>query len=124
MIKTIAIIDDEAEMEYLYELMLEELLAKELVELKYFSDAREFLKWIPENNPHIILSDISMPYVSGPELGHRIRELSLSAPIYFVSGHEEREYQNSLKQIQHCRYLSKPINTDHFVNLIKTDLGL
>lgn len=124
MIRTIAIVDDEAEMEFLYELMLEEFVARELVELKYFSDAREFLHWIAENSPHLILSDISMPYVSGFELGRRIRGLLCSAPIYFVSGHEEMEYQDSLREITDCRYLSKPLNTEHFLHLIKTDLGL
>lgn len=124
MIKTIAIIDDEAEMEFVYKLIFEELLAKELVQLKYFSDARDFLKWIPDHVPHLVLTDISMPYVSGPELGHRIRGLSHTAPIYFVSGYEESDYQKSMEEIAHCRYLSKPLNTDHFVNLVKTDLGL
>ncbi len=122
--KLIAIIDDEQEMEYIYALMLEDIIKTEQVEMKFFSDARLFELWLRFNHPDLILSDISMPYLSGPELGHRIRETGKTIPTYFISGHEERDFKDTMNELGVCRYLSKPINSDKFLSFIKSDLGL
>lgn len=124
MSKLIAIIDDELEMEYIYALMLEEVINSKQVQIKFFSDARMFELWLRFNHPDLILSDISMPYLTGPELGHRIRETGKNIPTYFISGHEEADFKDTMNELGVCRYLSKPINTDNFINFIKTDLGL
>lgn len=124
MSKIIAIIDDELEMEYIYALMLEEAIQEKLLELKFFSDARVFFEWLIDNKPDLILSDISMPYISGLELGRRIRQSGRNIPIYYVSGHEEYDFQEVIAELGSCHYLSKPLNCKHFISLIKTDLGL
>lgn len=124
MSKLIAIIDDELEMEFIYNLMLEEVIQSRQVEIKFFSDARMFELWLRFNQPDLILSDISMPHLSGPELGHRIRETGKSILTYFISGHEEQDFQESMKDLGVSRYLPKPINSVNFLRYIKTDLGL
>ena len=122
--KLIAIIDDEIEMEFLYTLILEDLIKEYGIKIKFFSDSRIFEQWLRFNIPDLILTDINMPYLSGPELGHRIRETGKSILTYFVSGHEEDKFRDSMKELGVCRYLSKPINTPTFLQYLKTDLGL
>lgn len=124
MSKLIAIVDDEVEMEFLYTLLLEDLINDYGVKIKFFSDSRMFSLWLRFNMPDLILTDISMPYLSGPELGHRIRETGQSILTYFVSGHDEEDYRESMKELGVCRYLAKPINTPAFLQYLKTDLGL
>lgn len=124
MSKLVAIIDDEVEMEFIYELMLEDLIQSEQISMKFFSDAREFVGWFQANPPDLILCDISMPHLNGTELGHRIRKAGLNIPTYFVSGHDERDYADSLKQLGVCRFLPKPININNFLHFLKTDLAL
>lgn len=124
MSKLIAIIDDDLEMEVLYNLLLEDLIISEEAEIRFFSDSRLFELWLRYNEPDLIVSDISMPYISGLELGHRIRQSGHMMPTYFVSGHEEKEFADKLKEIGRCRYLSKPFDTTLLINFMKTDLGL
>ena len=124
MAKLIAIIDDEVEMEFIYMLMLEEIIETNQVKMKFFSDTRYFESWLQYSLPDLILTDISMPHLTGLELGHRIREMGRIIPTYFVSGHEETEYAESIEKFGMCRYIAKPINTIHFLEFIKTDLGL
>lgn len=124
MTKLIAIVDDEVEMEFIYTLMLEEIIQSNQVQMKFFSDTRYFESWLQYNMPDLILSDISMPHLTGLELGHRIREMGRKIPTYFVSGHEEKEFADSIEKLGMCRYFAKPINTAHFLEFIKTDLGL
>jgi len=66
----------------------------------------------------------SMPHLSGPELGHCIREMGLNVPTYFVSGHSECEYAEQIKEIGGCRYFTKPLNTALFLQTLRTDLGI
>jgi FixJ family two-component response regulator len=65
-----------------------------------------------------------MPHILGPELGHCIRAMELTIPIYFVSGHLENEYAEQLKKIGNCRDFTKSINTSDFLQSLKTDLGM
>lgn len=122
--KTIAIIDDEIEMEFIYSLMLEEIQDEHKIQLKFFSDARRFESWLEFNRPDLILSDINMPYLSGIELGHRIRKAGHITPTYFISGDCEEIYHKSLKDVGPCRYLTKPIDFKKMKSFIKADLAL
>ncbi len=91
MSKLIAIIDDEPEMEFLYEFIFERAIQRKQVKLKFFQDSRKFGDWFSINRPDLILSDINMPHISGPELSRSIRLSGRSVPIYFISGHLEQE---------------------------------
>jgi two-component SAPR family response regulator len=124
MSKLVAIIDDEVEMEIIYRLMLDELIQDQRIDLVFFSDARLFLNWLTEHVPDLIVSDISMPYISGVELGHRIRETLPLTPTYFISGHEEKDYSRSIQELKPCRFLTKPVNPENLVHTINSDLHL
>ncbi len=124
MSKLVAIIDDEAEMEVIYRLMLKELIQDQKIDLVFFSDARLFLHWILDHRPDLIVSDISMPHLNGVELGHRIRQTLPTIPTYFISGHEEKDYASWMKELKPCRFLTKPVNPENLVHTINSDLHL
>ena len=122
--KVVAVIDDELEMEDLYELILEKQIKRGLIDLKFFSDSREFLGWFKGNKPDLILSDINMPHLDGPEVMKLVRKTGSGIPTYFVSGYAESEYARTMKELGVYRFISKPMNFSHVESLIEYDLGI
>lgn len=122
--KVIAIIDDEKEMEYLYTVMLQNQIKKGLIAIKFFSDSRHFLDWYKENKPDMILSDINMPHLDGPQIMKIMGKSVRSIPTYFVSGTNEFEHTEVMKELGVYRFISKPMNFNHVQGLIELDLGI
>lgn len=124
MTKLIAVVDDEIEMEYIYSLLLEKQIKRGLIKIKFFSDSRFFVDWLKTNDPDLILTDINMPYLDGPGLMEMVRRAGRSIPTYFVSGHDETDYRNIMKELGVYRFLSKPLNFNNVCGLIELDLGI
>lgn len=124
MTKLLAIIDDELEMEYLYRLVLEKQIKRGLIRLQFFSDSREFALWFENHKPDLILTDINMPHLDGPNIMQMVKESGRSIPTYFVSGYEEKEFQSIMRELGVYRFLSKPLNFNHVLSLIELDLGI
>lgn len=124
MTKVIAVIDDEVEMEYLYLLMLENQIKKGLIELKFFSDSRKFLDWYQHHRPDMILSDINMPHLDGPQVFKLIGHTGRRIPTYFVSGDEQEEYTKTMRELGVYRFISKPMDFNQVQGLIELDLGI
>lgn len=111
-------------MEFFYSLVLEKALKSEALRLKFFQDSRDFFDWFVVNEPDLILSDINMPFISGPELCRAVKLTGRNVPIYLISGSDENEFQEILSEIAECRFLTKPLNTAHFQNFVDLDLNL
>lgn len=124
MTKVIAIIDDEKEMEHLFSLMLQKQIRKGLVAIKFFSDSRNFLDWYKDHRPDMILTDINMPHLNGPQIMKVVGKSIRSIPTYFVSGDSESEYTKTMRELGVYRFISKPMNFNHVQGLIELDLGI
>src|SRR5665647_1516132 len=122
MSKLIAVIDDEPEMEYIYNLMFESAVRAGMVTIKFFVDSWEFLQWYKRNEPDLIMTDLNMPNLSGLELTRALRKMGCAVPIYFVSGYEEKDYAEAMRKLGVCRFLSKPLNSPQVLGLIELDL--
>lgn len=122
--KLVAVVDDEVEMEYIYSLMLEKPIKKGLIELRFFSDSRSFVNWLEHNRPDMILTDINMPHLDGPDVMELVKKTGRSIPTYFVSGYDEIEYRKIMRELGVYRFLSKPLNFNNVLGLIELDLGI
>ena len=122
--KLVAVVDDEVEMEYIYSIMLDKPIKKGLVELKFFSDSRSFVTWLEHNQPDLILTDINMPYLDGPNVMELVKKTGRRIPTYFVSGYDEYEYKKIMRELGVYRFLSKPLNFNNVLGLIELDLGI
>lgn len=125
MIKTVAIVDDEEEMEDIYSLILAPLLERGIIRMKFFSDARDFLEWFDHNPvPELLLCDINMPYLDGPELCRLLRKSGQSIQISFVSGHSAEDFQEQMSSLGISRFISKPLSSAEVVAVCENELGL
>lgn len=124
MLKTIAVIDDEVEMGDLYSMIFERQILKGLVKVEFFSDSRDFVEWYKTNTPDLILSDIDMPHLNGPQVMKLIQQSEQRIPAYFVSGHHPSEYTHVMRELGVYRFISKPMNFNLVQGLIELDLGI
>lgn len=127
--KTIAIIDDEPEMEDLYLLILDSLIERDEVRVHFFHDGFSFLTWMRKNRPDLLLCDINLPGMEGSELVQEIRRLESgsltpSIQISFVSGHHPENYASVMSDQRITRFITKPLSAKETLHLIEKDLGL
>lgn len=122
--KLVVIVDDELEMEFIYNLMLENQIKQGLIQLKFFSDSRHFIEWLKLNSPDLILTDINMPFMDGPKVMELIKESGRNIPTYFVSGHDESDFKKIMLELGVYRFLSKPLDINNLQDLIELDLGI
>jgi two-component system response regulator YesN len=119
--KIIAILDDEPEMEEIYSLLLDEEIFKKKINFNFFSDARIFARWIEENKPDIVMTDINMPYFTGHDVIRIVKSKCPFTKTFIVSGDDEFEHTQMMSELGVNTYFSKPIDLQAFqgsLNLI------
>ena len=89
---------------------------RELLEDNYqcqeASTAEEALTRLQAQVFDVVLTDISMPGLSGGELLARVRELYPETPVIIMSGLSDQEQANSLKSGGAFDYLLKPFRLE------------
>lgn len=73
-------------------------------------DGLELLEKIKEKKPDIVITDISMPELSGLELIEQIRKENLECKFIIISGYRQFEYAHKALKNNVDDYLLKPIN--------------
>jgi CheY-like chemotaxis protein len=61
--------------------------------------------------PDLLVTDVVMPHLSGPQLADRVRELYPSVPILFVSGYSNEVLSPRHLHAQDVAFLAKPFTT-------------
>lgn len=74
------------------------------------SDGNEALQMVKEHHPHIIISDIKMPYVNGLEMMKEVKKICPDCSIIFISGHDEFSYVQKALTLGALDYILKPID--------------
>lgn len=72
-----------------------------------------------QNNPDLILMDISLPIIDGYEATRRIRTTMTSTPILGLSAHAMSGDEEKAKEAGCNDYLTKPINTKLLIEKVK-----
>src|ERR1700686_3422080 len=95
------------------------LIAEELVERGYevslAGDGREGLAAILKDMPDLVLSDISMPVMSGFEILERLTALAprfRNMPFVFLTALTDRDNELKGRQLGADDYVTKPIDFD------------
>ena len=71
----------------------------------------------------LILTDLSMPSMSGLELARRLRKTHPNAPIILVTGWEAGIPESELRQAGISEVLYKPFRIEQLTNLVKASMA-
>jgi len=86
-------------------------------------DGAQAVEMAVQQNPDLILMDISLPIMDGYEATRRIRETHKSMPIIGLSAHAMSGHEQSAREAGCNDYLTKPLNDDLLLDTLKKYLG-
>lgn len=69
----------------------------------------------------LILADVGLPDIRGPELGKTLRDLEPSARILFMSGHSPEDLAD-VARLANAHFLPKPFDPDQLLRSVETVL--
>jgi DNA-binding NtrC family response regulator len=87
--------------------------------IKQFSDSREALPFLSENQVLLILLDLNMPHISGIELLKEINELYPDIPVIVITADNKVELAVECIKTGAFDYLVKPVQTSRLLSVIK-----
>lgn len=113
-IRVLIVEDDPASMNY-----LEIILNKEGLEYRTAADGQQGLEIFKSYQPHIVLSDINMPNMSGIELLSAIKKIQPQTIIIMLTAFNSEEYVIESMRYGANNYLKKPILRENIVGLLR-----
>ncbi len=103
----ILVVDDDAAIrDTLYELLSEEHLCH------VAETAERALSWLAKDVYDVVLTDISMPGLSGIELLSHVRQNRPHTPVIIISGIQDQEHAKGLIALGAFHYLLKPFRLE------------
>ena len=113
--KPIWIVDDDQSIRF----VLEKALAREELAVRSFTNTRDVLKALDDDEPQVLVSDIRMPGGSGFELLSKIRERLPALPVIIMTAYSDLDSAVSAFQGGAFEYLPKPFDVPKAVELIR-----
>ena len=115
LIKKIMLVDDEVD----YRKATAELLSLEGYDVEQASDGDEALEKLQKNRFDLILSDISMPKLSGHDLVKKVKLMHKNTKIILISGFNEKLNQETMESLKVDGWLAKPCLFEDISEAIK-----
>ena len=113
--KPIWIVDDDQSIRF----VLEKALAREQFAVRSFTNARDVLSALDDDEPQVLVSDIRMPGGSGIELLAKVRERAPTLPVIIMTAYSDLDSAVSAFQGGAFEYLPKPFDVPKAVELIR-----
>lgn len=88
-------------------------------QLETAESAEEALDYIREHPVDIVLTDVSMPDMTGLEMVAQMKEISPETSVIIMSGFQEFEYAKKAISLGALDYLVKPINKKELAQLLE-----
>ena len=120
MAKRILVVDDESSITELVEM----LLSGEGYEVSTASNGSQGLEKVDSFDPHLVITDISMPDMEGIEFISRLRKRSVSVPIIAMSGNAVgMNFLKATKLFGATETILKPFNTTDLLAAVSRSVG-
>lgn len=82
------------------------------------SNGEQVLELLEEERPDLALLDINMPKMDGIHLTERMREISPSTYVVFITGYSEFEYARKAVELGVSEYLLKPFSKEELSRVV------
>lgn len=83
------------------------------------SNGREALELAEKIQPHVVMTDIKMPFMSGLELGQKLAMQMPLTKLVLFSGFDDFEYAKQAIQINASEYILKPVDSKEVTILLQ-----
>ncbi len=113
--KPIWIVDDDQSIRF----VLEKALAREELAVRSFTNPRDVLAAMEDDEPQVLVSDIRMPGGSGIELLGKVKERYPGLPVIIMTAYSDLDSAVSAFQGGAFEYLPKPFDVPKAVELIR-----
>ena len=119
MLQKILCVDDAADIRAVLQIALEMIGG---FEIYLCASGQEAIAKAPEIHPDLILLDVLMPEMSGPETLNALRNIShlASTPVIFMTGQHRLNEIAHLNQLGAIGVITKPFQPTELANQIKT----
>jgi DNA-binding NtrC family response regulator len=87
-------------------------------------DSRKVLSFLENHKVAVVVLDLRMPYLSGMELLPEITKNFPGLPVIVMTALSDADIESECIKIGAFDYLSKPLERDQFVSIVKKALGL
>lgn len=77
------------------------------------------IELIEKYKPHVVLTDIKMPFINGIELAKIIRRDYPTTKVAFISGYDEFDYAREAIELNVVSYLMKPVTSEDINQFLK-----
>lgn len=116
--KHILIVDDEVSIT----IYLNELLTKYGYKVTTFNNSLDALNYFKDKHSDIdlVLTDQTMPDLTGLELSIKMLDLSQEKPVILCSGYSDQLNEENVANVKISKFLEKPIQTDTLLTTIKS----
>ncbi|MRX74202.1 response regulator [Bacillus lacus] len=121
--KTILIVDDEPNTRRGLKKTLETWSSQDL-EIVSAEDGAEAISIIKNKRVHLLITDISMPEISGLQLVKEFKEINKDAVTIIVSAYPEFDYAQEAIQLGVLSYLLKPVSKDVLIGEVEKALEI
>jgi DNA-binding NtrC family response regulator len=98
-------------------------LLSERYECKTASTAEEAFQYLEIENYAAVLTDISMPGLTGADLLKRIQLKDLDTPVILISGKDDEQDREALMKLGAFAYMHKPFRLEEIEYIVERAVG-
>ncbi len=123
--KRVLIVDDEAHIRLLIEMLLEDF-EEDGLEILLATNGQEGLDLIRENRPGLVFLDVMMPVINGFDVCHTVKQewrMDEVTIVLLTAKGQKLDVQHG-NEVGADRYMTKPFNPDELLALVAKVLEL
>lgn len=98
---------------------MKDVLKRLFKQCHFATNGKEGLEKFKKNNINVVITDVSMPTMSGIEMLNEIKKTDSKVKSIFISGHNEQNYLKHSKMFQN-EYIVKPITSKALYQALNT----